>query len=93
MEKPQLLLLDGTPICDFGENLQDSNDLLLDNLKKPSNVLSALCDHDYVAFNISTTQEDTANTTENIVPQLSAKASEEASAFSFRFLNPVTNSF
>ncbi|XP_036029853.1 heat shock factor protein 3-like [Onychomys torridus] len=93
MEKTQLLLLDGTPICDFGENLQDSNDLLLDNLKNPSNVLPALCDHNYVAFNISTTQEDTANTIEMIVPQLSEEAREEANAFPFLFLNPVTNSF
>lgn len=93
MEKSQLLLLDGTSICDFGENLQDSGDLLSDNLKNPPNVLPALCDHDYITFNISTTQEDTANTIENVVPQLSMEASGESNVFPFLFLNPVTNIF
>lgn len=93
MEKSQLLLLDGTSVCDFGENLQDSGDLLLDNLKNPPNVLPALCDHDYITFNISTTQEDTANTIENVVPQLSMEASGESNVFPFLFLNPVTNIF
>ncbi|ERE65149.1 heat shock factor protein 3 [Cricetulus griseus] len=93
MEKTQPLLLDGTPICDFGENLQDSNDLFLDTLKDESNVLSALCDHDYINYNISTTQEDTANAIENVVPQLSTESSGESNAFPLLFLNPVPNIF
>ncbi|CAH6780175.1 heat shock factor protein 3 [Phodopus roborovskii] len=93
MEKTQPLLLDGTPICDFGENLQDSNDLFLDNLKTPSNALSALCDHDYISFNISPNQEDTANAIENVVSQLSTESSGESSVFPFLFLNPVPNIF
>ncbi|XP_052026212.1 heat shock factor protein 3 [Apodemus sylvaticus] len=83
MEKPEFFLLDGTPICDFGENLQDY-DILLDDLKNPPNVISALCDHDYVASNISTPQEDT---TENVIPQLYTEASGESSMLPFFFLN------
>ncbi|XP_057616658.1 heat shock factor protein 3-like [Chionomys nivalis] len=93
VENSQLLLLDGTSICNFGEDLQDSGDLVLDNLKNPPNVLTALCDHDYISFNISTTQEDTANTIENVVPQLSMEAGGESNVFPFFFLNPVTNIF
>lgn len=93
MENNQSLLLDGTPICDFGENLQESNDLFLDNLKNPSNVISALCDHNYVSVNISATQENTANAIENVVPQLSMESTEESNAFPFIFLNPVPHIF
>ncbi|XP_031221136.1 heat shock factor protein 3-like [Mastomys coucha] len=89
MEKPELFLLDGTPIYDFGENLQ-GYDILLDELKNPPNVISALCDHDYVTSNISTPQEDTI---ENVIPQLCMEASGESSMFPFLFLNPATNSF
>lgn len=93
VENSQLLLLDGTSICNFGEDLQDSGDLLLDNLKNPPNVLTALCEHDYKSFNISTTQEDPANTIEKVVPQLSVEAGGESNVFPFFFLNPVTNIF
>ncbi|GAB1302986.1 Heat shock factor protein 3 [Apodemus speciosus] len=89
MEKPELFLLDGTPICDFGENLQDY-DILLDDLENPPNVISALCDHDYVTSNIFTPQEDTI---ENVIPQLCMEASGESSMLPFLFLNPVTNMF
>ncbi|XP_003752115.1 heat shock factor protein 3-like [Rattus norvegicus] len=89
MEKPELFLLDGTPICDFGENLQDY-DILLDDLKDPPNVISALCDHDYVTSNISTLQEDNI---ENDAPPFCMEANGESSVFPFLFLNPVSNIF
>lgn len=91
--KSQLLLLDGTSMCNLEEDLQDSGDLLLDNLKNTPSVLSASCDHNYITVNISTTQEDTANTIENVVPQLSMEASGESNIFPFFFLSPVTNNF
>lgn len=81
--------MDGTPICDFGENLQDY-DILLDDLKDPPNAISALCDHDYVISNISTPQEDNI---ENVAPPFHMEASGESSVFPFLFLNPVTNIF
>ncbi|OBS81249.1 hypothetical protein A6R68_20544, partial [Neotoma lepida] len=87
MRKPQLLLLDGPSIWNLGEKCQDSNDFPLDKLKNPSNVLPALWDHDYTDFNFSTAQEDSANTIENVVPQLSMEASGESNASSFPFLN------
>ncbi|XP_034341770.1 heat shock factor protein 3-like [Arvicanthis niloticus] len=89
MEKPELFLLDGTPMCDFGENLQDY-DILLEHLKNPPNVISALCDHDYATSNISTPQEDGI---ENVIPQLCMEASEESDVFPFLFLNPVNDIF
>ncbi|XP_028630188.1 heat shock factor protein 3-like isoform X2 [Grammomys surdaster] len=89
MEKSELFLLDGTPICDFGENLQDY-DILLDDLKNPPNVISALCDHDYATSNISTLQEDSI---ENVIPQLCMEAIEESNVFPFLFLDPVTDIF
>ncbi|XP_060231646.1 heat shock factor protein 3-like [Meriones unguiculatus] len=87
-EKSKLFLLDETPICDFGENIQDSNDSLLNDMKNPSNVFSVLHDHDYINFNISDPQEDTINTIENI-PLLCMEASGEP----FLFLNPLSNIF
>ncbi|KAL1766336.1 heat shock factor protein 3-like [Sigmodon hispidus] len=94
MENPQLLLLDGTSLCDFEENLEDCNDLLLDDLKNPSNVFTALNDHDYAASNNATIQGNIANTFENIIPQLPMEeASEEFNVFPFLFFNPTTDMF
>nr|XP_058147078.1 heat shock factor protein 3-like [Dasypus novemcinctus] len=79
------------PISNFGERLQDSNDLLLDDLRDPSNVLPDLCDHDYIALNVSSPPEDVANPIEIFEPQLSEETSGECKLFPLLFLNPVAN--
>jgi hypothetical protein len=92
-KKNLLSLLDDVPISDFAERLQQSNDLLLDDLKNPSNVSPDLGHHDYITLNISSPQEGVANPIENLVPQLCMETSGESNVLPFFFLNPATNFF
>ncbi|MBZ3885247.1 Heat shock factor protein 3 [Sciurus carolinensis] len=85
-----LSLLDEVPENDFGERLQDSNDLLLNDLKNPSLVLPDFNDHDYIALNVSS-PEDVVNPIENSVPQLCVETNGESKLFPLLFLSPVTN--
>nr|XP_012594257.1 heat shock factor protein 3-like isoform X2 [Microcebus murinus] len=91
MKNLPLSLLDEMPINDLGERLQDSNDLLLDNLKNPSNVSPDLGDHDYIALNASSPLEGAANPIEIFEPHLSTETSGEYKLFPLFFLNPVAS--
>lgn len=77
-------------MTDFGEELQDSSDLLLNAVKNPSNVLPDLRDHDYIALNISS-QQYVANPIENVMPHLGMESSGECKLFPCFFPNSVTN--
>uniref|UniRef100_A0A8C6R2L3 Heat shock transcription factor 3 n=1 Tax=Nannospalax galili TaxID=1026970 RepID=A0A8C6R2L3_NANGA len=92
MEKAVLSILDETPRCDLEKKFQDSYDLPLDELKKPSNVLAALSDHNYIALN-SPPQEDAATTIEKFAPQLCMDTSVDSSRFPLLVLNPASNMF
>ncbi|XP_063101625.1 heat shock factor protein 3-like [Cavia porcellus] len=82
--------LDEMLMTDFGEELQDSSDLLLNAVKNPSNVLPDLRDHDYIALNISS-QQYVANPIENVMPHLGMESSGECKLFPCFFPNSVTN--
>ncbi|XP_040144495.2 heat shock factor protein 3 [Ictidomys tridecemlineatus] len=84
-----LSLLEEVPKNDFGERLQDSNDLLLDDLKNPSLVLSDFNDHDCIALNVSS--PGNVNTIENSAPHLYVETNGESMLFPLVFLSPVTN--
>ncbi|KAF7475210.1 Hypothetical predicted protein [Marmota monax] len=84
-----LSLLEEVPKNDFGERLQDSNDLLLDDLKNPSLVLPDFNDHDCIALNVSS--PGNVNTVENSAPHLYVETNGESMLFPLVFLSPVTN--
>ncbi|XP_026267703.1 heat shock factor protein 3-like [Urocitellus parryii] len=84
-----LSLLEEVPKNDFGERLQDSNDLLLDDLKNPSLVLPDFNDHDCIALNVSS--PGNVNTIENSAPHLYMETNGESMLFPLVFLSPVTN--
>ncbi|XP_077001180.1 heat shock factor protein 3-like [Tamandua tetradactyla] len=91
MKTPLFSMFDEVPISNFGERFQDSNDLLLYDMKDPSNVLPDLRDHDYVALNISSQPEDVSNPIEILETQLSEETSGKYKLFPLPFLNPVAN--
>ncbi|KAM4819157.1 heat shock factor protein 3-like [Thomomys bottae] len=86
-EIPLVFLLEEVPLSDCPEKCQDSNDVVLEDLKNPSNGLSDFAPHN------TPPQEDTENHVENMVPVLHMESTGGSSVLPLFFISSSTSFF